>query len=91
MLRRKGTGEIRAPLGHDRRVHKTAAQTLSLLVKADDVHLKAVDHLLGKIEKVDQADNLRLFLAFLLFHLYADNLHRTRQIALHICRHLRTP
>ena len=61
------------------RADESAAEPRILRVKADDIHLDAVDHLIRKVEKVDQAENLPVFICILGFPLnrHPDDLNRT--------------
>ena len=79
-------GEMRARFAGRRRADQPSAQAHAVLVKADDVHLQAVNHLLRQIEKLDEADNLLMLLCTLCLlptHGHLCDLHRAGQIALH--------
>ena len=76
---RKRAGEVLPRLAVRARADKPPAEALILRVKADDIHLDAVDHLIRKVEKVDQAENLPVFICILGFPLnrHPDDLNRT--------------
>ena len=79
VLRRKCAGEVFSRFAVRARAHKPPADPLLLRVKADDIHLNAVDHLIRKVEKIDQAENLPVFICILGFPLnrHMDDLNRT--------------
>ena len=79
MFGRKRAGEALPRLAVRARADKQPAEALILRVKADDIHLDAVDHLIRKVEKVDQAENLPVFICILGFPLnrHPDDLNRT--------------
>ena len=76
---RKRAGKVLPRLTVRARADKPPAEALILRVKADDIHLDAVDHLIRKVEKVDQAENLPVFICILGFPLnrHPDDLNRT--------------
>ena len=79
MFRGERACEAFSRLAMHARADEPAAQPRILRVKADDIHLNAVDHLIRKVEKLDIAENLPVILCIFVFPLdrHADDLNRT--------------
>ena len=79
MLRSKRAVKALAGFAVRARADEPAAQPRIFRVETDDVHLNAVDHLIRKVEKLDIAENLPVFIGIFVFPLdrHADDLNRT--------------